>query len=293
MAELKDASKGTRAPGADAGTTIRRAKDAIESAKISSAVYVFRAGNCQDLHSTIFAMDATKRGFVQTVSCIPENPDMQILRDCCEGGRIIEEMKRTLSKWSSYASIGGVAQYSLKKRAPVFTSKLAPAGVLGKFDIEFRPASLVEAYADLDNYGEQVILKTWAEAGEREKRTGTKIKALGEEFLYAGPLRMAGFHFTTRVFQGGFPDDISQAIEEVNGNAPKGELIVHQAYYFFHADNGRIMYSAFRKPEDYCAGKTKLFGDITISDGKLTFFQNGNKENAKDFSGLLMGERVD
>jgi|GEM_PF-3328572 len=293
MLESKGNPQEKKAPE-DAKKALGKAKDAIEKIKkIASAAYVMDTEmDCSNFHSTIFSMDATERGFVQTVFCVPETTHGQTLEDCCEGGKMAEEIERALTKWSSYASIGGVAQYSLWKRAPIYTSERTPAGVLGKFDIEFRPASPEEAHADFERFGEQVVPKTWADADERERKTGTKINFLGEDFLYDGPLRVAGFHFTTRVFGGEFPDDISQAIAEVNENAPKRELIVHQGYHFFHADNGRIMYSAFFRPEEYCAGKSKLFGDVIISDGRMAFFPNGNRVDAKDFSDLLMKEWI-
>jgi len=287
MAESLNLSKGKGGPNRISGyRAMRKAKDAIEGRKgINPAAYIMCETNLRQFNTNIFQVDAIGKGMVQTAYV--EYSNIQSLRDCCEGGRSIEDMKSALSSWCAYASTQGIAVYSLKRNVP--------AGVLGKFEIEFRLAEDNEARMDFEHFGEQVILKTWKEATEEEQNHGRSLYVLGEYFLYTGPLRIRNLIFTSRVFQGELPEDISQAVYEVDkqpfpyptigdfDNFEKSEMIVNQGYHFFHSEKGRIMYSAFRKPEDYDPNRMKTFGDIEIKDKKLIFYPNGDKSMPKDF----------
>jgi hypothetical protein len=287
MAESLNLSKGKGGPNRISGyRAMRKAKDAIEGRKgINPAAYIMCETNLRQFNTNIFQVDAIGKGMVQTAYV--EYSNIQSLRDCCEGGRSIEDMKSALSSWCAYASTQGTALYSLKNNVP--------AGILGKFDIEFRLAGDDEARGDFEHFGEQVILKTWKEATEEEQKHGRSLYVLGEYFLYTGPLRFRKFIFTSRIFQGSLPEDLTQAIYEVDNqpfpypiesnfaNFVRSGMVQHQGYQFFHAEKGRIMYSAFLKPEQYDTKKMKLFGDIEIKDKRLIFYPNGDRGMPKDF----------
>ncbi|MCX6773492.1 MAG: hypothetical protein NTY68_00650 [Candidatus Micrarchaeota archaeon] len=290
MAESLNVIRGKRGPNKISGyRTMRKAKDAIEGKKgISPAKYIMCETDLHEFNSNILQVDTMEKGMVQ--ASYIEYSNIQSLRDCCEGGRSIEDLRSALSSWCAYASTQGTALYSLRRNVP--------AGVIGKFDIEFRPADPNEARNDFESYGEQVILKTWKEATEKERKTGTMVCALGEEFLYTGPPRMRKFIFTTRAFQGDLPEDLTQAIYEIDNqpfpypaevnfaNFVRSDMVQHQGYHFFHANKGRIMYSAFLKPEDYDPKKMSMFGDIEIEDKRLIFYPNGDRGMPKDFGEL-------
>ena len=285
MAESLNASKGKLAPDMKY-RTMSKAKDLIEGKKgISPAKWIMCETDIQQFMHNAHQFDAIQEGLVQTAFFTYDN--VQYLEDVCERGMAIDDMKAALSQWCAAASTQGTALYSLKNNVP--------AGVLGKFDIEFRLPGDDEARGDFEHYGEQVILKTWKEATEEEQKHGRSLYALGEYFLYTGPMRFRKFIFTSRIFQGELPEDITQAIYEVDNqpfpypaerdfeNFVRSYTVQHQAYHFFHSEKGRIMYCAFRKPEDYSPSKMKLFGEIEIKDKKLIFYPDGDRSMPKDF----------
>ena len=247
----------------------------IKTENISPALIIMGEEVLPQFNYNIFHLDAAKRGFVQPVVITPENFDYQTLGDCLGDNENARQIQKASSEWASGAAIAGIAQYSITRKKP--------AGILGRFDIRFRYSLQVEMKNDFDHFGEQVI----SEITDEPSKGAPIINVFGKDYVYTGPLRIDDFIFTTRVFQGLVPSNISQLTKEVDENSVKGELVFKQQYHFFHATRGEISYLPFREPEDFSPEKLIPHGRVEIKDKEMTYFPTGDKSSAVDFTEML------
>jgi hypothetical protein len=265
--------------------TVRNAKDRIELyVKIRPAAYVLNPAGIGALHSNLFENEFVQKGFIQNIEGVPKDRDHQTLKRMQEKD-VSSEIMQFLGDWMATAVSGGVAQWCLREGLP--------AGVFGKFSIDMRRATDVEVMTDIENFGAQVISKRWSDATASERALSLKVMCEHGDFMYTGPMRFNKFIFTTRVFWGYVREDITRLMDDVEANAPKEGVPVHQAYYLFHSDDsGKIKFSIFRNPEDYSVDRMQLFGETRITGERMLIYQDEFMDDAKNLSWLLIKDHV-
>jgi hypothetical protein len=221
---------------------------------------------------------AYKANFLSPVIVSPES-NFQTLSD-------FFELQNTLpSQWGSYAGPAGIGQYSLKTKTPV--------GVLARLDVNFRKPFHSEIQFDIDYWGEQVMGPIVDEVpkDEREKwKNNSTFKYFGENIYFTAPDRIQKMIFSSRVFEGDFPNDLSSLIKETDGIAQTNENTIHQGYHFMHAVDGKIKYAAFRKLEEYDKSQLINYGFVEKINGNLIFYPKGDIKNPIDFTSATVNE---
>jgi hypothetical protein len=233
---------------------------------------VFVTGEMEDrfaFHAGIFV---TRANTLVPFAVHAESADFQV------SNQINEEFAKAGSTWASCAVPAGIGQYSLFH---------GPAGLVARSEAYFRPVTPDEAEWDFDMYGDQVLGPRVEDVPEDEREGKVIIPFLGRDHVYEGPSeRLLKMVFVTRFFQGEIPEDITDLVKEVDGAVPDLNLRKIQKYDFFHAENGRAVGMAFRKPEDFDPTKLEHFGDVEImGKTRLWFYPKGEKDKAIDMSG--------
>jgi hypothetical protein len=223
---------------------------------------------------------AYKADFLCPIVISPEN-HFQTLND------FLKLQNTLLSQWGSYAGPAGIAQYSLQEKIP--------AGVLARFDINFRRPSESEIRADVEYWGEQVMGPAVDEVSENDKerwKNNSTFKFFGKNHYFTAPDRIHKMIFSSRVFKGNFPNDLTGLIKEVDdisktNISPLGEII-HQGYHFMHSVDGKIKYAAFKELKKYNDSQLIDYGFVEKDNGRFIFYPNGDKTHPIDFTSALI-----
>ncbi len=195
-----------------------------------------------------------------------ENNFFQSLQDCMKGGWNERVLRDALSTWGTYAGIVGIGQYTLLTHQH--------AGVLARFDIEYRDAVYEEMQQDVGIFGEQVIGPKRSEAGS--EYANYPCFGVGDErTVYVGPPRILNFILQTRAFSGEVPKDLRSFAAEIERHAIKRERLVSKCYQMYHACNGQLSYAAFAKPSDYRSELLRLQGSVFCCNSQLLFLPEG------------------
>ena len=193
-------------------------------------------------------------------------------------------------RWSSCAAVAGIAQNSLRNK---------PAGVLARFDIHYRNADTDEMNYDFQNFGEQVMGPRVSEVpeGERDKWENNNIfNPFGDQdaFYFIGPPRVVKSMFLTRVFPGELPESLDSLVADLKAIQKSNEdpMVTPQCYQFFHATDGKLLYSPFvlSKTNEYNPTQLNPHGHVEISDQRMTYFTGDDRRPGIDFTENLYRE---
>ncbi|MDD5193042.1 MAG: hypothetical protein PHF67_00490 [Candidatus Nanoarchaeia archaeon] len=198
---------------------------------------------------------------------------------------LLDKKNSELQQYVSCAGVAGVAQYSLLRGTP--------AGVLARHDVHLRNPTLGEMQADSREWGDQVLGPIVAEASEADRRqyaNAPQFSVLGTPVYYSGPARIVKHVFTSRVFQGEIPGDITGLFGEVDSLATMGDTIVPQGYQFLHATDGVIKYWAGEKLEDFDTSRMRTFGTVELGKNRMTFYAGETRDHPIDFSSNIYRE---
>ena len=177
-----------------------------------------------------------------------------------------------------------MGQYSLRKGVP--------AGVLARFDFHFRHPTEEEMLTDFDNFGDQVLGPAVEEVPEAEREkygNNATFQLWGKAHYFMGLPRLVKSMFLTRVFPGELPDPekVARLMEEIEGIAETGKMIVPQCYQFMHATGGKVLYSPFGLEEEYDPAGLTLFGSVEIEGDRMTYYPRGDRDNPIDFTASM------
>ena len=213
----------------------------------------------------------------------PPKCSFQRLEDCMIGGSNEQYLKQALSDWGTYAGPAGVGQYSLVRNHE--------AGALARFDIQFRSPTPEEIETDLNVFGDQMFGPPEVEVQNTLSGTcQTSFEFAGERYIYAGPPRVVSCTFNTRIFQGQLPSTLDVLAEDVERNAQRNSSIITQAWYLYHATEGRLQHAAFKNADKYSRSLPRPHGHVTRSEHKLTYYLNSKQEHCIDLSAELVSE---
>ena len=188
-----------------------------------------------------------------------------------------EELSHAASAWASYAGPAGICQFSVKNKKPAIA--------VARFNAYFRQPYQEEIAEDFHELGDQVVGPSLEKASEEDKKRPTGM-LFGKPHIYMGPERAEKAVFVTRVVKGEMPDVIYEYIKEVDEASEDGDMIVSQGYQVFFAKDGRLLYCALspKEPEKYDSGSMRHYGDIDITDGRMTWYPKGDRSNPVDFT---------
>lgn len=226
----------------------------------------------RDIHSFQAGIFAFGADILVPVGIVARSHRFQPLQD------FFAEMERHPEVWSAYAGPAGVGQYSLTH---------GPAGVLSRVNVYFRNPTQEEAAVDYMHFGEQVMGSKLSELGAGRVARAS-FRSMGDWWEYAGPERIEKSVFVTRVFSGAMPSDVSDIVREVDAKSGTGDMIVPQGYQFMHATDGRILYGAFARAEDFYPDKLTVFGSVEIKGREMTYFPGEDRSHPIDFSLALI-----
>jgi hypothetical protein len=246
-------------------------KESMEKAKI-----ITHELNVLSFQESIFSY---KANFLCPVIVSPEGK-LQTLQ------QFFDLQNTLLSQWGSYAGPAGIGQYTLKNKNS--------AGVLARWDINFRKPSHYEMGIDVDYWGEQVMGPLVNEVPENEKekwKNNLTFKYFGKEIYFTAPDRIQEMTFLSRVFESDLPKDLTSLIQEVDNIATTDEHRIHQGYHFMYAIDGKIKYAAFREPKEYKESLLIDYGFVEGNNGTLTFYPCGNLQNPIDFTETIIKEK--
>ncbi len=250
-----------------------------------SVVWSTREIGIHELKAGIFLTDASLFSPVvidfESDTNIPHN-GFQTLNHTFKGGFNETRMKEALSLWGSYAGVAGVAQYSLSRKSPAFA--------LARFDINFRDPTIEEMSWDVNNFGEQVIGKEY-NPSDLKMRGENRLLVWGSEFVYTGPKRFDRFVFNTVVRKGSLPSshgDLAELLAKIEEESPKDKLIAPQCFQFYHANNGKLVYSSLGLDQKYSPQELRDYGILEFKNQRL-IYNLGKGSEPIDFT----QERVD
>lgn len=222
--------------------------------------------------------------FISRVAIYPENKDFQPFKHYTEEDGFIKEDQRPNSQWNSFAIMAGIGQYSLMMKKP--------AGFLSRLDSYLRNPTEEEMETDFQNLGKHNLKSAVTEVTEnkKEKHEYNKIfKVNGKDYWLVGPRRIVKSVFSSRVFSGNIPEDISGLVKEVDEVAETGEMIVNKNYDLFYSIEGKIKYVSFKidyytciKIEEYAPSKLEDWGAVKLL--KMVCYLKGLEEKPIDIT---------
>ena len=232
-----------------------------------------------DMDAKIFprAIFLTGADLIASVVVPSLNQDFQNLQGS------IQEGKRQLALWRTYAGPAGVGQYSLRMKEP--------ASVLARFDIHFRLPTQEEMQMDFNHFGDQVLGPIVAEASLEEKekyKNNSTIQVWGQDCYFVGPPRIVKSVFSSAVFHGDIPEDISQFIDLVYDVAEKGKNVSFQDYYLLHANKGYLSYVVFPSKERYKKDSLVPWGSVKLEDDKKMWYIPTGSKGPVDISNAMI-----
>ena len=162
------------------------------------------------------------------------------------------------TQWTSWAGLASVGQYSFRKKCG--------AGVLGRWDIEFRRPSEEEMQADFNLYGEQIMGPKVSEvsgAPMEKWKHNASFEFFGDQHYFTGPDRIVRSVFSSRFFQGRIPEDLSSFVREIDELSPKDKMVAKQGYFLVHGNNGELRRGGGESPDD-ALRKMENYGHVEL-----------------------------
>lgn len=161
--------------------------------------------------------------------------------------------------------------------------------MVGRIDINYRPANQFEADEDYEMFGDQVVGDKITGA-PKEKGHAT-LSLWGTRYMFRGPMRFEKLVCPLICEESGLPtaDQTMKLVPELDQEAANEMILpgcqkILACYFVLYADGGQMLLMPFKKVEEYDPKKAKNIGEVEEGFGQLIFYPEGDRTAGIDYT---------
>jgi hypothetical protein len=199
----------------------------------------------------------------------------QALRELGDLGRKLLQLC-----WGIFGpSVSG--QFSLRRKCQRF--------MVGRIDINYRPANQFEADEDYQMFGDQVV--GGKIVGDPKEKGHAVLSLWGTKHMFSGPMRLEKLTCPLVCDDGGLPtaNQVTKLLPELDQEATREDILpgcqrVLACRFALHAAEGQMFLAPFNKPQEYNPEKAINIGEVEEGFGQLLFYPEGDRTAGIDYT---------